>query len=60
MREQLVLKRFYASPVKRIHILLGIGMSRLFFQLMNVVVLILFGHFFLNLHCSMGRSPLSK
>jgi ABC-2 type transport system permease protein len=48
LREQLVLKRFYASPVKRIHILLGIGMSRLFFQLINVVVLILFGHFFLN------------
>lgn len=48
LREQLVLKRFYASPVRRIHILLGIGMSRLFFQLMNVVVLILFGHFFLD------------
>src|SRR5258706_2257841 len=48
LREQLVLKRFYASPVNRINILLGIGMSRLFFQLMNVVVLILFGHFFLN------------
>jgi len=48
LREQLVLKRFYASPVKRIHILLGIGASRLFFQLINVVVLILFGHFFLH------------
>jgi ABC-2 type transport system permease protein len=48
LREQLVLKRFYASPVNRVHILLGIGMSRLFFQLINVVVLILFGHFFLN------------
>lgn len=48
LREQLVLKRFYASPVNRIHILLGIGMSRLFFQLINVIVLILFGHFFLN------------
>ncbi len=48
LREQLVLKRFYASPVKKINILLGIGMSRLFFQLMNVMVLILFGHFFLN------------
>ncbi len=48
LREQLVLKRFYASPIKRIHILLGIGTSRLFFQLMNVIVLILFGHFFLN------------
>ncbi len=48
LREQLVLKRFYASPVNRIHILLGIGMSRLFFQLINVVVLVLFGYFFLN------------
>ncbi len=48
LREQLVLKRFYASPVNRLNILLGIGMSRLFFQLMNVVVLILFGHFLLD------------
>lgn len=48
LREQLVLKRFYASPVRKIHILLGIGMSRLFFQLMNVIVLVLFGHFLLD------------
>ncbi len=48
LREQLVLKRFYASPVSRINILLGIGASRLFFQLINVVVLVLFGYFFLN------------
>ncbi len=48
LREQLVLKRFYASPVSRINILLGVGTSRLFFQLLNVVVLVLFGHFFLN------------
>ncbi len=48
LREQLVLKRFYASPVNRMHILLGIGMSRLFFQLINVVVLIAFGYFFLD------------
>lgn len=54
LREQLVLKRFYASPVNRIHILLGIGMSRLFFQLINVVVLILFGHFFLNFSLQNG------
>jgi ABC-2 type transport system permease protein len=43
-----VLKRFYASPVSKLNILLGIGMSRLFFQLLSVVVLILFGHFALN------------
>lgn len=48
LREQLVLKRFYASPIRKINILIGIGASRLFFQLINVVVLILFGHFFLN------------
>ena len=48
LREQLVLKRFYASPVRKIHILLGIGISRLFFQLINIVVLVLFGYFFLN------------
>jgi ABC-2 type transport system permease protein len=48
LREQLVLKRFYASPVNRMHILLGIGMSRLSFQLINVIVLIGFGYFFMN------------
>jgi ABC-2 type transport system permease protein len=48
LREQLVLKRFYASPVKKINILLGIGMSRLSFQLLSVIVLLLFGHFAMN------------
>ena len=48
LREQLVLKRFYASPVRKINILLGIGMSRLFFQLLSVIVLLLVGHFFMN------------
>ena len=48
LREQLVLKRFYASPVNRMNILLGIGMSRLFFQLVNVIVLIVIGHFFMK------------
>lgn len=48
LREQLVLKRFYASPIHRLNILIGIGTSRLFFQLLNVVVLLLFGHYVLN------------
>ena len=48
LREQLILKRFYASPVSRTNILLGIGTSRLFFQLLSVIVLLLFGHFFLG------------
>jgi ABC-2 type transport system permease protein len=54
LREQLVLKRFYASPIHRINILLGIGMSRLFFQLMNVIILILFGHYLLNFNLEHG------
>ncbi len=48
LREQLVLKRFYASPVKKINILVGVGMSRIFFQLLSVIVLLLFGHFALD------------
>jgi ABC-2 type transport system permease protein len=48
LREQLILKRFYATPVKRINILLGIGSSRLAFQLLSVIVLIVIGHFFLG------------
>ncbi len=54
LREQLVLKRFYASPVNRLNILLGIGMSRLFFQLINVIVLIGFGYFFMNFTLEKG------
>ncbi len=45
-----MLKRFYASPVKRINILLGIGMSRLFFQLLSVIVLIAVRAFCTELH----------
>ncbi len=48
LREQLVLKRFYATPVRKISILAGIGVSRLSFQLLSVIVLILFGHFALG------------
>jgi ABC-2 type transport system permease protein len=48
LREQLILKRFYATPVKRINILLGVGSSRLAFQLLSVIVLVVIGHFFLG------------
>jgi ABC-2 type transport system permease protein len=54
LREQLVLKRFYASPVRRINVLIGIGISRLAFQLLNVIVLILFGHYFLDFTLQRG------
>jgi ABC-2 type transport system permease protein len=47
-RQQLILKRFYATPISRMNILLGIGLSRLVFQLINVVMLIGLGYFFLH------------
>jgi len=47
-RQQLILKRFYATPVSRINILLGIGISRLVFQLINVLMLIALGYFFMH------------
>jgi ABC-2 type transport system permease protein len=54
LREQLVLKRFYASPVNKLNILLGIGFSRLCFQLLNVIVLIIVGKLFLGFTLSHG------
>jgi len=54
LRDLLVLKRFYATPVNRLNILLGIGFSRIFFQLINVIVLITVGHFFVGFTLSHG------
>ncbi len=54
LREQLVLKRFFASPVNKVAILAGIGVSRLFFQLLNVLVIIGFGYFFLHFTLEQG------
>lgn len=45
LRETLVLKRLYSTPIKRIYIILGEGLSKVLFQLTTVVVLILFGYF---------------
>lgn len=45
LREQLVLKRFYATPVKRSYIILGEGLSRVLFQLLTAIVIIAIGHY---------------
>jgi ABC-2 type transport system permease protein len=45
LRQQLVLKRFYATPIKRGYILLGEGISRVFFQLVTAVVIIAIGYY---------------
>jgi ABC-2 type transport system permease protein len=43
LRETLVLKRMYASPVTKSNIVIGESLGRVFFQLLIVIVLILFG-----------------
>jgi ABC-2 type transport system permease protein len=45
LRETLVLKRMYASPVSKTNIVLGESLGRVFFQLLIVIVLILFGRY---------------
>jgi ABC-2 type transport system permease protein len=43
-----VLKRFYATPINRKNIVFGEALSRVCFQLMASVVIILVGHFFFH------------
>ncbi|MCW3079070.1 ABC transporter permease [Segetibacter sp.] len=45
LRQQLVLKRFYATPIQRSYIILGEGLSRVIFQLSTAVIIILIGRF---------------
>ncbi len=48
LRQTLVLKRFYATPINRKNIVFGEALSRVLFQLMASVVIILVGHFFFH------------
>jgi ABC-2 type transport system permease protein len=45
LRETLVLKRMYSTPIKRSYIILGESISRVIFNLLTVVVLIGFGYY---------------
>ena len=45
LRETLVLKRMYATPISKGGIILGESLSKVLFQMMTVVVLIAFGYF---------------
>ena len=42
-RQQLVLKRFFATPIGKKYVILGEGLARVIFQLITAVVLILIG-----------------
>jgi len=45
LRQNLVLKRFYATPINRKNIVFGEGLSRIIFQLLTAIIIILVGHF---------------
>lgn len=45
LRSTLVLKRFFATPISRAYIVLGEGLSRVIFQMITAIVIILVGRF---------------
>lgn len=44
LRETLVLKRLYSTPIQKGYIIAGESLSKVLFQLMTVVILIIFGY----------------
>ena len=46
LRNQLVLKRFFATPISKTHIILGEGLSRVMFQMIAAIVIIGAGYLF--------------
>ena len=46
LKETLVLKRFFATPIKRINILIAEGLARLIFSTLQAALIIAVGHFF--------------
>ncbi len=45
LRQQLVLKRFYATPIQRPYIVMGEAFSRVIFQIITAIIIIGLGHF---------------
>ena len=45
MRQTLVLKRFFATPIKRTYIVMSEALARMIFQLISSIVIIALGHF---------------
>lgn len=45
LRQTLVLKRFFATPINRSYIVFGEGLSRILFQLITSIIILLAGHF---------------
>ena len=45
LRNTMVLKRFFATPITRTYIVLGEGLARVLFQMLTAIVIILVGYF---------------
>ena len=45
LRQTLVLKRFFATPIKRTYIVFGEGLGRIAFQMITAIVILGVGHF---------------
>src|SRR5579872_4643254 len=43
LRQQLVLKRFYSTPISKAYIVLGEGLARVLFQLITAIVILVLG-----------------
>lgn len=54
LRETLVLKRMYSTPIQRQYIILGESISKVIFNLLTVVVLIAFGHYTYGFYLANG------
>lgn len=54
LRDTLVLKRMYSTPIKRGYIILGESISKVIFNLLTVVVLIAFGHYTYGFYLANG------
>jgi len=48
LRQTLVLKRFFATPVHKTYILLAEGVARMIFQMAGALLIIFIGYYFLN------------
>lgn len=48
LRQTLVIKRFFATPVRRSSIILGEGLARIGFALLGAIFIIVIGHFFFH------------
>jgi len=46
LRNQLILKRFFATPITKTYIVLGEALSRIIFQMITAVVIIMVGYYF--------------